>query len=693
MVNKPVISQINSIVGVSQSIDAPPPLLCVYTFGTFHLDWQVSPSTTEDIWKSRTSARALFKLLLCAPGRQASRSQLAGILWPETDEDKARESLRSASKVLRKVLRAASGEELLENRNNSTILKLAEQSRLWVDADAFEDLISHAGRATTPDEALALWQQAMDLLVGEFLAEDQGREWMGHRWVKVRRQSLRMARSRMVRHLADLYFQRGQISLSEETLQQHLLRFPTDQDALYRLLALLEEQGCLEEARLVYQRSKRTLEASGKQPAQHVSTLYEHLQKSITSRPGIHLPERAVEQREHIHFPVSPVASSGSSRRELEGSERGSPHTGEDLPFLLERAGASGAPWEVLRVVFEAEKEGRPAMSLFSRRQLLELGIAALISQLAQLDRKRISALDREELGWVLSKGVADGWKQFLTRPNAEVLAVSQLQLSLIHQAHTLLEPTTRSYLYAGAYGLVGLALHQRERHEEALHAYHNGHLAALATGDPWYVAQSLICQADTYLGLGMYAEALRAIEEALLGLGENDEMHRRARAHLLGCWADVAMTMRDYPLAQKKLDESTRYLDDVTLIEEFDRTCWLQLAGKKALMASEYQQAVEHLEVALAANPSHWLVRQAGILLPLSMTYARMHNRERTLSIAEQAIPVIKTVNAPMTNTHFLAYVKDDLVGCFPQDRKIDAFLMEAKQQLPHLPVLVDVS
>ena len=188
------------------------------------------------MWKSRTSARTLLKLLLCAPGRQASRSQLAGILWPETDEDKARESLRSACKVLRQVLRTASGEELLEQRNQSTILKLAEQSRLWVDADAFEDLISQAGRATTPDEALALWQQAKALLRGEFLADDQGCEWMRHRWIKMRQQALRMARGRMVRHLADLYLQRGQVSLAEEVLEQHIIRFPTDQDALYRLL-------------------------------------------------------------------------------------------------------------------------------------------------------------------------------------------------------------------------------------------------------------------------------------------------------------------------------------------------------------------------------------------------------------------------------------------------------------------------
>jgi DNA-binding SARP family transcriptional activator len=281
------MSQTSSMVGVSQSVDAPAPLLRVYTFGVFHLDWQVPPFTTEGMWKSRTSARTLFKLLLCAPGRQASRSQLAGILWPETDEDKARESLRSASKVLRKVLRTAGGEELLEQRNQNTILKLAEQSRLWVDADAFEDLISQAGRATTPDEALALWQQAKSLLRGEFLADDQVSEWMRHRWIKQRQQALRMARGRMVRHLADLYLQRGQVSLAEEVLEQHIIRFPTDQDALYRLLLLLERQECIEEACVLYQRANHALGAVGKQPAAHVRAYYEQLQQTARTHQQI----------------------------------------------------------------------------------------------------------------------------------------------------------------------------------------------------------------------------------------------------------------------------------------------------------------------------------------------------------------------------------------------------------------------
>jgi DNA-binding SARP family transcriptional activator len=308
MENRQLHSQTSSATDVSRNVDTQTPLLHVYTFGAFHLDWQVSPVTTEELWKGRTSARTLFKLLLCAPGRQASRSQLAGILWPETDEDNARESLRSACKVLRKVLRTASGEELLEQRNQSTILKLAEQSRLWLDADAFEDLISQAGRAKTPDEALAHWQQAKALLRGEFLADDQGSEWMRHRWIKMRQQALRMARGRMVRHLTDLYLQRGQASLAEEVLEQHILRFPTDQDALYRLLLLLEQQGCLEEACVLYKRTSYTLEAVGKQPAAHVRACFERVQKAMLAGE-LYVPTSEVRPHEPRRVDVQDMAT------------------------------------------------------------------------------------------------------------------------------------------------------------------------------------------------------------------------------------------------------------------------------------------------------------------------------------------------------------------------------------------------
>src|SRR5258708_13932454 len=143
-----MIREMKSTKGAARDMQASStPLLRVYTFGTFQLAWHEAPLTEAAAWDSRTSARALFKLLLCAPGRQAPKSVLAGILWPETDEERARESLRSACKVLRKVLRTASGEELLELRTTDGTLRLAEQPRLWVAPDAFEAVVSQASRA------------------------------------------------------------------------------------------------------------------------------------------------------------------------------------------------------------------------------------------------------------------------------------------------------------------------------------------------------------------------------------------------------------------------------------------------------------------------------------------------------------------------------------------------------------------
>jgi DNA-binding SARP family transcriptional activator len=670
--------------------EASIPLLRVSTFGTFRLAWQVAPLTEEAAWESRTSARTLFKLLLCAPGRQAPKSLLAGILWPEVDEERARESLRSACKVLRKVLRAASGEDLLEQRNNGEILRLAEQSRLWVDADTFEELVSQASRTPSPDAALALWEEANALLRGEFFADDQGSEWARHRLVKKRQQGLWLARCRMIRHLSDLYVQRGQTSLAEETLEAHLLHFPTDQDALYRLLLLLEQQGCFEQASILYERNRRTLEAYGKQPAHHVRVLYERFQQALSSHTHT-LSSQTERPSPGIVVAVAKQTSPALSRGGSEDAEINRISTIGRVSSLPGNDGLSDSTLDLLRSLLEPEREGTRDVSLLSRRQLLELGIAAFLSRLAQLDGKRISAIEREALGRALGESVAAGWKLFHTASNTEVLAMGQLQLSLIHQAHVLVYPSTRFYLYAGAHGLVGLAFHLQERHEEALHSYHSAHLAAVATGDPWYIAQNLIAQADTYLVLGRYAEAVQALEEALSYLGDTNEDHRRAKAHLLGCWADVAMTTRDYSLAQKKLDTAADYLDHMSMREEFDRACWLQLAGKKAVMAGDYAQAVSYLEEALSANPTHWVVRHVAILIPLAIAYARMRERDRSLLIAKQTVPILGAMNAPMNNTYFLEYLRDDIAGRYPRDTTINTFLTDMQQHLPHLASFID--
>ena len=77
---------------------------------------------------------------------------------------------------------------------------------------------------------------------------------------------------------------------------------------------------------------------------------------------------------------------------------------------------------------------------------------------------------------------------------------------------------------------------------------YHNGYMAALATGDPWYIVANLISQADCCQSLGRHIIAIQALEEALRVVGKPaDVASVRSKAHLLTCWADNAMMLGDY--------------------------------------------------------------------------------------------------------------------------------------------------
>ncbi|HEY7419528.1 MAG TPA: BTAD domain-containing putative transcriptional regulator, partial [Ktedonobacteraceae bacterium] len=268
------------------------PRLRVYLLQGYQLEWAGGSTEQEAAWHRRTSARALFVLLVCAPNRQASRGHLASILWPESDEEKARESLRSALKCLREVLRSGQSEDLLEARGD--LLTLKGQEELWIDIDAISDLARQARNISAPHEALPLWEQARALLCRELLSEERTSEWSQYHWIKARRQELRASRRAMVRALSDFSIQSGQQGQAEELLHQHVIRFPTDQDALYRLLKLLIQAESFEEAWMYYERCRIALADLGKEPAEHVKALAQ----ACRSRPQKMLAVWKSEQRQ-----------------------------------------------------------------------------------------------------------------------------------------------------------------------------------------------------------------------------------------------------------------------------------------------------------------------------------------------------------------------------------------------------------
>jgi hypothetical protein len=79
--------------------------------------------------------------------------------------------------------------------------------------------------------------------------------------------------------------------------------------------------------------------------------------------------------------------------------------------------------------LFEPEQEKRADLPFFSRRQLFELGIAALISRLAQLDGTRVSEIEREVLSRALSESIVDGWKHLFLLDNAQIVAIGRATL------------------------------------------------------------------------------------------------------------------------------------------------------------------------------------------------------------------------------------------------------------------------
>src|SRR5579859_1625618 len=91
--------------------------------------------------------------------------------------------------------------------------------------------------------------------------------------------------------------------------------------------------------------------------------------------------------------------------------------------------------------------QGVKAMHKFSRRQLLQLGAAAMVSSVHIPEGRHISAEDRMQLCSALDENIAGGWRLFTTASMSQVLAVGQAQLFLIQQVHAEIYPNVRPLL------------------------------------------------------------------------------------------------------------------------------------------------------------------------------------------------------------------------------------------------------
>lgn len=332
-----------------------------------------------------------------------------------------------------------------------------------------------------------------------------------------------------------------------------------------------------------------------------------------------------------------------------------------------------------LRVVMQGA-QGIPAIT---RRKLLQLSSAAMVSGITLPTSEHVPEEERARVTNVLSKSITDGWRLFQTSKLniPQITSVAQTQLIVIKQAEHLIKPIDSSLILSGVYRIIGTGLLFQGHYYESLKYHQSAHIAALESNDLSSTIQGLLCMANSHHNLKQYADATQTIEMAFrLSEHQTDVISIQSKAHILGCWADNAMLQGERVLAQKKLNEATAYLDQISPNEEFDRASWLSLHGKCAFMARDYATAIHYYEKALLEILPNWNVGKILTLIPLIVAYACKGERDRGLVTAQNTLEVLQMLNSSVMNRLFLDSVEHALLATFPNDKKIQTFLTDTQ-------------
>lgn len=234
--------------------------LRVWLFGTFQVEQRNEDGQWKTIEKSKWEkqyTRPFFTRLLCSRGRRAQRGPLLDDLWPDPKRpDLIERYLSDAYYQLRTLLRPV---EVVKSLDKGKAYELLDQSLLWCDADACQDLLQEAERiGRTSAEALLLLEQAQDYFTrGTFLESESGQ------WAHSRRGTMERLFHRCSLWLAEAYEQQGRIGQAEMVYSRLLEENPVDEDVLCRLLAVLYKQGMTSQMQQCYQQAKHHFQQEG----------------------------------------------------------------------------------------------------------------------------------------------------------------------------------------------------------------------------------------------------------------------------------------------------------------------------------------------------------------------------------------------------------------------------------------------
>lgn len=212
-------------------------------------------------FKTYKTAALLARLALYAE-REHSREDLVGLLWPDSEPEDGRGSLRSALAALRRLLADPGAGD--PERPATPLLADRLQIRLRpgsarVDVAEFEAAVRAAEQAARPERAARL-AGALDLYGGDLLPGYH------EEWIQSERERLSLLYRAALRRLVTACEDGGDLPQALETARRGAALFPAEEEIHRDLIRLYAAMGQPDDARRQYQALEWALREEGSGP-------------------------------------------------------------------------------------------------------------------------------------------------------------------------------------------------------------------------------------------------------------------------------------------------------------------------------------------------------------------------------------------------------------------------------------------
>ncbi len=234
-------------------------------------------------------ARALLAYLAVEADRPHRRDALAGLLWPDEPEPRARQSLRQALSYLRQAIgdRGAAVPFLLISRQT---LQFNAESNHWLDVAAFTALVEACERHRHRRLGSCLpcvrrLEQMADLYREDFLKQFfLGDSSTFEEWASLKREWLHREVVEALYHLTNYYERRGDYARAQRHAWRQVELEPWREEAHRQLMRLLALDGQRSAALAQYEVCRQTLtEELHIDPTEETTALYERIRAGETA--------------------------------------------------------------------------------------------------------------------------------------------------------------------------------------------------------------------------------------------------------------------------------------------------------------------------------------------------------------------------------------------------------------------------